>query len=700
MNTDSWPEPTPEIQAILDVLDDASQTGPTQWTARCPVPDHNDSRPSFQISEGDAQPVVVQCMGECDFAEDVSPALRGLDIPAEYFGGGTQKLLHRGRKKPVMKKLPRAKPVEQVPLEDQDQPHEWHAMLMAGKFPKFLEFLTNERGLTTETLERFSIGTDGERITIPVRPSYGERITIPVRPSYGEWINVRRYKPHAKQNKVLNLTGHGRITFYLLEVLKEDRSPVLLCEGEFDAPLANQESNGLYVAISGTGGAGNAPRDLSPLQNREVFVAYDNDDAGAKGAQKIVDKLNLAGAKARVLDIRELGVTGDKEDITDCFMQYAGTAEAIVKEMDRLRSGQRLRFEAVSAADLAEPVPPMKWLVKGVWPEGSYGTLAGEKKTLKTYTGLSLALAVASGEPFLGQFPVPEPRPVLMYLGEGGDGPTRRRLQTIAEFMELDLATLPLRMVYDAGDITGEEFLSSFKRHIEEEMPGLVIVDPFYAFHPAGIEAQNLYDRGAMLAEVQRMIPPGCAFVLADHFRKTGGKDLDLDSIAQSGVAQWADSWILQNHDTPPRVDEGQFSVGMQFGSRQWGGRQFVVDWNIGHMDEDSGEHVGDLSVSVRATEWGAKASTSTYKSDVTASTILNLIEPEPLVYTKTEVREAVKAQAQVGVATFNAAWEALVKDNRIVSEKAPGNEGKNRDRWRRSDVVREALSVSGGSAK
>src|SRR5690606_23724747 len=98
---------------------------------------------------------------------------------------------------------------------------------------------------------------------------------------------------------------------------------------------------------------------------------------------------------------------GSGEDVTDYLLYADGSGERLAREVQRLLSGERERFRLVFASELAQPVPPMRWLVQGVWPERSYGSLSGAKKTLKIYTGLALALSVATGEPFLGRFDVP-----------------------------------------------------------------------------------------------------------------------------------------------------------------------------------------------------------------------------------------------------------------------------------------------------
>ena len=41
------------------------------------------------------------------------------------------------------------------------------------------------------------------------------------------------------------------------------------------------------------------------------------------------------------------------------------------------------RYRLVSARELAQPVPPMRWLVRGMWPELSAGVLGGEKENVE-----------------------------------------------------------------------------------------------------------------------------------------------------------------------------------------------------------------------------------------------------------------------------------------------------------------------------
>ncbi|MFZ0834896.1 MAG: bifunctional DNA primase/polymerase [Mycobacterium sp.] len=78
------------------------------------------------------------------------------------------------------------------------------------------------------------------------------------------------------------------------------------------------------------------------------------------------------------------------------------------------------RYRLVTARELAEPVAPMRWLVRGIWPERSAGVLAGDKKSMKTWTLQTIAVAVAAGGSLFDKYHVTSPGPVLYLAGEGG----------------------------------------------------------------------------------------------------------------------------------------------------------------------------------------------------------------------------------------------------------------------------------------
>ncbi len=137
-----------------------------------------------------------------------------------------------------------------------------------------------------------------------------------------------------------------------------------------------------------------------------------------------------------------------------------------------------------------------------------------------------------------------------------------------------------------------------------------------------------------MLAEFAEVLGSEAALVVVDHFRKTGGAALNLDNIAQAGMSQWADSWVLQNHAEPPRPDEGHFRLGVQYGSRQWGGRDYRVTWELGTFDDEAGEHVGDITYRAESGTT-AEGNRETARVDNDTERALTLIRKEPWRYTR-----------------------------------------------------------------
>lgn len=226
----------------------------------------------------------------------------------------------------------KASSTEGKPLPDEDKLEEWHERLMMRR--SLVTKLHNERGLTEATLEKHQIGWNGERFTIPIYNIDGEL------------VNVRRYKMGAANDKMLNWPGHGSNCLYLPEALND--SKVLICEGEMDALLANQYG---FPALSVTAGAGTWEAQFSPLFfGKSVYVVYDVDDAGAKGAKKVAAALRGIAKAVRIV---QLPMTKKGSDLTDYFVSQGYGRKDFVNlllstpvERDHSVSRQRAQTQA------------------------------------------------------------------------------------------------------------------------------------------------------------------------------------------------------------------------------------------------------------------------------------------------------------------------------------------------------------------
>jgi P4 family phage/plasmid primase-like protien len=193
---------------------------------------------------------------------------------------------------------------------------QWHAVLLADDERR--TWLRDERGLKRATLVAAQIGWNRGRYTIPVLDAEGQL------------VNVRRYDPNAEPGKKMrNTTGCGSPPrwFPLPALLDADPSAlVVVCEGEWDALLAQQrfDAEGIAaVAVTGTGGAGSPPAEVEPFRDRSVAVVYDCDDAGRNGARKLAERLLGVAKCVRVVD---LGLGDDGQDVTDWFANEEDSA--------------------------------------------------------------------------------------------------------------------------------------------------------------------------------------------------------------------------------------------------------------------------------------------------------------------------------------------------------------------------------------
>lgn len=193
----------------------------------------------------------------------------------------------------------------------------WHT---AGKRADWLiRWLEEKRGYTLETIERFQLGWDGQRVTLPIRDADGKL------------VNVRRRRDprdpdQAAQGKVIGITaGANEARLWPLDTLATS-AEVILCEGEWDTILLRQL--GFDNALTVTSGAGIFRPEWVPLfEGKTVTIIYDNDEAGRRGEQRVAAMLARAGlVNVFVVHLPNLP---DKGDLTDFFVEQGRSAEEL-----------------------------------------------------------------------------------------------------------------------------------------------------------------------------------------------------------------------------------------------------------------------------------------------------------------------------------------------------------------------------------
>jgi len=228
---------------------------------------------------------------------------------------------------------------------------------------------------------------------------------------------------------------------------------------------------------------------------------------------------------------------------------------------------------------MSNPSSNPGWLVEGFWTRESHGIVAGEPKAFKSVLTLDLAISVASGTPFLGQFPTYKQGPVLMVQNENSDWIMKDRVQKIISQKGLvgDMKItgrkleghfppiLPLHFINQQGfQFRDPVHCEIVEKAIEEIKPILIVFDPLYLMFDGDMNtSKDLSPALTWLLNLKKRY--GMAVVLVHHWNKGGqstrGGQRMLGSTTLHG---WVESaWYLKvqgdNGNKQEEDDEGVF---------------------------------------------------------------------------------------------------------------------------------------------
>ncbi|MES1936628.1 ATPase-like protein [Salinisphaera hydrothermalis C27AD] len=201
----------------------------------------------------------------------------------------------------------------------------------------------------------------------------------------------------------------------------------------------------------------------------------------------------------------------------------------------------------------SEP-PARRWLLQDLLPLNVVGLLAAGGGTGKSMLTIQLAVAVATGRPFLG-IPVGEPGPVLMVAAEDDAEEMRRRLWRVVTQLREDgdltpederearhnLKVLPRvaennRLTYVAdGAVRGTGRAQAIAVTVNQlSEPKLVVLDPVSRFR--GGEENNNEHATRFIEEAEKLREATGATVLMVHHVSKAGLAAGAEGIAAEGV--------------------------------------------------------------------------------------------------------------------------------------------------------------------
>jgi hypothetical protein len=197
-------------------------------------------------------------------------------------------------------------------------------------------------------------------------------------------------------SKYIGLAGQPAKRLFNLNAIKDLNKgyEILVCEGEFDAMVADQ--NG-YKAI-GIPGLNNYPENIKQmLEKYELAICFDNDEPGKKGMQTVT-----SAVKRRTTGI----FLKEHKDITEYFSlsDNKTLSRNGIVDYEVLKPEGESKLKLISAKELQKMVlPPIRWIIKNLLPEG-LTILAARPKTGKSFLAQNASLSVARGTKALGFF--------------------------------------------------------------------------------------------------------------------------------------------------------------------------------------------------------------------------------------------------------------------------------------------------------
>lgn len=194
-----------------------------------------------------------------------------------------------------------------------------------------MDYLLNVRGFTQEIIDRQKLGLK-EKVWFR---EAGESKALVIPYLVGGNVVFAKFRTLPPKPKDFVTPSGWEAPLYNGEILQEGIEEIIFVEGEADT--LSLMSSGVMNVV-GVPGAGIKKatwiENLDKIAPKKIYILYDNDKAGKKGAQEIASRIGIDKCLKLVLPPFEIEVDGEKrpgKDINEWFTQGGGTMEVFEK---------------------------------------------------------------------------------------------------------------------------------------------------------------------------------------------------------------------------------------------------------------------------------------------------------------------------------------------------------------------------------
>lgn len=195
----------------------------------------------------------------------------------------------------------------------------------------------------------------------------------------------------------------------------------------------------------------------------------------------------------------------------------------------------------ISVRQLMAACPALRpAVIDGLLREGETMNLIASPKTGKSWLVLDLAIAVATGRPWLGRFPTVA-GDVLIIDNELHGETSANRIPKVAKARGLGTDEFADRVFIRnlRGGLQDIVSLGPYFRAIEPGRFRLIVLDAFYRFLPSGMDENANADMASLYNHIDRYAADlGCAFVLIHHSSKGNQSGKSITDVGAGAGSQ------------------------------------------------------------------------------------------------------------------------------------------------------------------
>lgn len=198
----------------------------------------------------------------------------------------------------------------------------------------------------------------------------------------------------------------------------------------------------------------------------------------------------------------------------------------------------------IPASDLKCDSNYQPWLIERLWSMNAVGFVSGPPKSFKTWTVLEMAVAVATGLPCFGAFPVHRTGPVLLYAAEDPAAALRLRLLALARNRGLALDQIDIRVICaDSLRLDRSADREKLAATADLHRPALIVLDPLVRLHRLDEnQAAPMADLLGHIRALQRA--SATAIAIVHHSRKNTAHSPGQSLRGSSDLYAFVDSLV------------------------------------------------------------------------------------------------------------------------------------------------------------